>query len=106
MTAGDAQSTPQKATVPTTQQREQRKDLDQHKRETLNNLIGEQVLHTLGRPGDLFKVQVRPLWENHYRVNVLIGPDAASVKVANSFFLNADSDGNIGQSTPEITKQY
>jgi hypothetical protein len=106
MTAEDAQSKPHKPTTPTTQQREQREDLERHKRETLNALIGEQVLHTLGRPGDLFKVQVRPLWGNYYRVNVLVGADVTSVKVANSFFLSADGDGNIGPSTPKMTQQY
>jgi hypothetical protein len=54
----------------------------------------------------LHTVQVRHLWEDHYRVNVFVGLDAASAKVANSYFLVADSDGNIVASTPKITKQY
>ena len=86
--------------------REQHIDLERHKRETLNALIGERVIHTLGEPGDLLQVQVRRLWENHYRVNILIGADAASGKVANSYFLQADGAGNILQSTPKILKQY
>ena len=90
----------------TTQQSEQRKDLKQHQRDTLNALIGEQVMHTLGEPRDLLRVQVRRLWKNHYRVNVFVGPDAASAKVGQSYFLQADGDGNIVQSTPTITKHY
>ena len=86
--------------------REQHIDLERHKRETLNALIGERVIHTLGEPADLLQVQVRRLWENYYRVNILIGADAASGKVANSYFLQADGDGNILQSTPKILKQY
>ena len=85
---------------------EQHKDQERHKRETLNALIGERVIHTLGEPGDLLQVQVRRLWENHYRVNILIGADVASGKVANSYFLQADGDGNNLQSTPKILKQY
>ena len=85
---------------------EQHIDLERHKRETLNALIGERVIHTLGEPGDLLQVQVRRLWENHYRVNILIGADVASGKVANSYFLLAADDGNILQSTPKILKQY
>lgn len=81
-------------------------DLDQHKRETLEALIREQVMHILGKPGNLLHVQVRSLWENHFRVNVLIGPDVVSGKVANSYFLAADSDGHIVRSIPKITKQY
>jgi len=42
----------------------------------------------------LHKVQVRRLWDDHYRVNVLIGEDAASAKIANSYFVEADGDGN------------
>jgi hypothetical protein len=90
------------------QQREQHKDKDmeRHQREALNALIGEQVIHTLGEPGGLHKVQVRRLWEDHYRVNVLIGADAASATIANSYFVEADGDGNIVKASPKITKQY
>jgi hypothetical protein len=77
-----------------------------HTPEDRNDLIGGRVIHALGKPGDLLKVQTWPLWENHYRVNVFVGADLASAKVANSFFLTADGDGNILESTPKITKQY
>jgi hypothetical protein len=75
-------------------------------RETLSALLAEQVVHILGEPKDLHKVQVRPLWGNYFRVNVLVGKDASSVRVANSYFLKADGDGNIVESTPKITRQY
>jgi hypothetical protein len=89
-----------------TQEREQRKDLEQHRRDTLIALISEQLLHTLGAPGDLLKVQVRPLWANHYRANVFVGLDIVSAKVAHSYFLTVDANGNIMESTPKLTKQY
>jgi hypothetical protein len=92
--------------MPTTQQREQDQDLELHSREALNVLIGEQVIHTLGAPNGLQRVQVRYLWKDRYRVNVLIGPDAASVKVNDSFFLRVDDDGQIVSSTPDIVKRY
>ncbi len=92
--------------MPTTQPRKQPEDLEQHKSETLKALIGEQVIHSLGKPGDLLHVQVRPLWENCYRVNVIIGEGASWTRIANSYFVKADSDGNIVVSTPKITKQY
>jgi len=63
-------------------------------------------MSTLGKPGDLHAVQVRWLWEDHYRVNVFVGPDAASAKVANSYFLVVDDGGNIIASTPTIRRQY
>jgi hypothetical protein len=90
-----------------TQQSPQHKeDLEQHERETFGDVIGEQVIHLLGRPPGLFKVTVRPLWGNCYRVNVFVGADAASVRVAHSYFLQTDSDGNITAPSPKITKEY
>ena len=75
-------------------------------REKRNAVIGRQVIHTLGQPGDLLRVQVRPLWGDHFRVNVLVGVDAASARVAHSYFLVVDGDGTILDSRPKITRQY
>ena len=69
-------------------------------------MVGGHVLRLLGKPADLHKVQVRHLWEDHYRVNVLVGEDAACIKFAHSFCLVADDAGNILASTPQITRQY
>jgi hypothetical protein len=74
--------------------------------EKVSARIGGQVLLALGRPACLHRVQVRLLWECHYRVNVLVGADAASATVAHSFFLQADANGTIVASTPTIAKQY
>jgi hypothetical protein len=80
---------------------------DQPKREPqqLSAKIGKQVIHTLGRPGELHRVHVRPLWRDHYRVNVVVG-DAASARIAHSYFLVADSEGNVVTSIPSITRHY
>ena len=75
-------------------------------RETLDNLIREQVIHALGAPCNLRDVQVKKLWADHYRVNIIVGPNPASVRVANSYFVVVDSDGCLIAATPEITKQY
>jgi hypothetical protein len=85
---------------------ENHKDLEQHRRELLDALIGQQVIHILGEPADLLRLQIRRLWQNHYRVNVVTGADAASAKIGESYFLKVDSDGNIVDSTPKITKRY
>jgi hypothetical protein len=69
-------------------------------------LIGKQVLRALGQPGDLRRVEVRRLWDGHYRANVLVGPDAASARIAHSYFLATDDAGNILTSTPEVTRLY
>jgi hypothetical protein len=84
----------------------QRDDVERHQRETLNALVGEQVLHALGEPGDLLKVQVRPLWGGNYRVNVFVGANAACARVAHSYFVVADGDGNVLQANPAINRCY
>jgi hypothetical protein len=84
----------------------QRRAQEKEERQHLAAAIGKRVIHTLGKPGDLHLVQVRHLWEDHFRVNVLVGGDAASAKIVHSYFLVADLDGNIIESTPKITKQY
>jgi hypothetical protein len=72
----------------------------------LHALIGRQVMQSLGEPSHLQSMQVRRLWEDHYRVNVFVGVDVASARIAHSYFLVADSDGNISSSTPTIMRQY
>lgn len=84
-------------------QEQQRND---EEKQALNATISGQVIDILGQPGDLHCVQVRHLWTDHFRVNVLIGPDAASSKVAHSFFLMVGDKGNILTSTPKITRRY
>jgi hypothetical protein len=74
--------------------------------EQVSDLIGRWLLLALGTPAGLYQVQVRPLWERHYRVNVLVGESAASARVADSFFLRADDDGQIVSSTPDVAKRY
>jgi hypothetical protein len=92
--------------MPTQEQSKPSKDQERHARHRRKVLISKKVIHALGRPHDLHRLQVRYLWEDHFRVNVLIGDDAASVKVAHSYFLVADNDGNILVSTPQITRLY
>ena len=74
--------------------------------EQRNALIGGHVLRALGQPGAFQRVQVRQLWEDHYRVNVLVGGDAASATIAHSYFLVVGDDGAILASTPTITRRY
>jgi hypothetical protein len=92
--------------MPTLQQEKQQPPRDKRADQKMHAAIGARVMETLGRPGDLQRVQVRPLWEDNYRVNIFVGKDMASVKVAHSFFLVADNDGNIVASTPKIARRY
>jgi hypothetical protein len=90
----------------TKQQEKQATDSEKQGRIQLSATIGKNVLSTLGQPTDLFRVQVRSLWSSYFRVNVLLGKDQPSVRIAHSYFLSADAVGNILFSNPEITKRY
>lgn len=90
----------------TTQQSDRDKDDGSIPRDALNALIGRHVVRSLGSPVDLLKVQVRPVGSDRYRVNVFVGRDATSSRIADSFFLTADREGNIVNSSPEIVRLY
>ena len=92
--------------MPAKQQDEPRATPDKQAPQQLADAIGRHVLVALGRPQDLHRMQVRRLWEDNYRVNVFTGPDAATAKVAHSYFLVVDGGGNITTSTPAIVRQY
>jgi hypothetical protein len=79
---------------------------EQQVQNSLNAVVGEQVMHALGRPPDLYAVQVKRLWLDNLRVNILLGADATSVRVGHSYFLTVSGDGNILSSNPKITKLY
>ena len=86
--------------IPTQQQDEDSRDESRHV------LISKHVIHALGGPRNLHRLQVRHLWEDHYRVNILVGEDSASAKVAYSYFLVADTNGNILSSSPQIARLH
>jgi hypothetical protein len=70
---------------------------ERHLGEALHARVAEQVLHAL-------EVQVRPLWNEHYRVNVLVGANAACARIAHSYFVVADSDGKVLRMTPAVNR--
>ncbi len=72
----------------------------------LEGVVAAAVLRGLGRPPEFLRSAARQLWGNYYRVNVFAGRDAASARVAHSFFLEADADGKILTSSPPIARAY
>jgi hypothetical protein len=90
----------------TKQQEKQPTEPGKQARPDRSAMIGKGVLHILGQPKDLVCLQVRHLWDDHYRVNVMVGMDAVSARVANSYFLVTDHDGNIVSAIPKITRKY
>jgi len=78
---------------------------DEHRRRA-EARIGCRVLQTLGHPPAWFRVQVRRLGETSFRVNVFVGADCATARIAHSYFLLADGDGNITESSPTVLRRY
>jgi hypothetical protein len=64
------------------------------------------VLATLGRPAQLLKVAVLPLWGNKFRVNVWTAESISGNGIPNSYFVTADEQGTILNSEPPIQKLY
>ncbi len=64
------------------------------------------LLAVLGRPPGLYRIAVLPLWLNYYRVNVLIGEDPTAVRIAHSYFVEADDGGRIVTAVPPVTREY
>jgi hypothetical protein len=92
--------------MPANEQRTEQTASEKQGQAQVSSLIGERVLLALGLPGSLHRVQVRRLWGDRYRVNVLVGEDVGSTRIIHSFFLVADQEGNIVESTPAITRQH
>jgi hypothetical protein len=106
MSAGPARLKLRSVTVTPAQQRDRDEELNRDMRDALNDLISEQVVHGLGTPDDLLRVQVRRVGSDRYRVNVFVGKDFITGRIADSFYLTADGEGNILSSTPEIVRMY
>lgn len=92
--------------MPPQQKDKQQAEPEKPERRQLNAVVGKQVMDILGQPLNLQRVQVRQLWDDHYRVNVFIGQDATACTVAHSYFLTVDGAGHIVASNPKIVKQH
>lgn len=68
--------------------------------------IRAAVLAALGRPPELYRVTVAPLWARYYRVNVLTGTDPTAVQIAHSYFLAADDAGRVVSAVPPLVRSY
>jgi len=90
----------------TKQEDQRRAEHEARESRSLEAVVGKNVMHDLGWPAGLHHVQSRRVWADYYRVNVFVGEGAASAKVAHSFFVAADADGKVIESSPAITRRY
>jgi hypothetical protein len=84
----------------------ERREEDAASSERVTGRIRQHVLAALGSPSIAHEVHVRPLWANYFRVNVLLGESLTCLTVAHSFFLQADSEGRVLESSPELVQRY
>jgi len=68
--------------------------------------VQDAIITSLGRPPGLYRVAVLPIWQDHYRVNVLIGPDPTSVRIPHSYFVVVGHNGVIISSSPPLVRLY
>lgn len=68
--------------------------------------IRSAVLAALGRPANLLRVAIAPLWGDRFRVNVFTGDALTSASIPHSYFLAADARGNVIECSPVLRKMY
>jgi len=78
----------------------------EHQGGRLEGAVCANVLAALGQPAGPHRVQGRHVGGGRYRVNVFVGEHAAAFRIAHSFFVEADGNGNVVESTPPITRAY
>ncbi len=81
-------------------------DLVDQSAKRLCSAICLNIMATLGRPNDFLRITARQITGNGYRVNVVTGTSAASARIAHSYFITADANGNVTTSDPAVMKQY
>ena len=68
--------------------------------------LARRVLLALGSPPSFLIVQAHHLWDSRFRVNVMVGENAACARVAHSFFVDADDDGTVLHAFPPLMRRY
>ena len=70
--------------------------------------IADRVFERLGKPRDLFRIQIRPLWSDYFRVNVYREVEASQalprVEMTDSFFVTTDHESFTAR--PVIERKY
>lgn len=68
--------------------------------------IGSQMIDALGVPDHFQRVEVRLLWDNRYRANILVGSRRLSVEIRHIFFVIINGEGIIQDSLPKMERLY
>lgn len=72
-------------------------------------LIAKRIFEQLGTPKDLVRLDIKHLWDNHFRVNVLRKLETGhlferAAGITDSFFVTLAGDDIVSQ--PGIARKY
>jgi len=77
------------------------------KADPLEATIRKQVLDQMGKPINLYSVQVTNVGHQRYRANIRCSKSGSFEQtITDSFYLWVDEKGTIEKSNPEIEKKY
>jgi hypothetical protein len=93
-------------TLPEQSPAEHNHESERQKRGLMEAIVRNHVLSALGQPVGNYRVQVKAVWDDNYRVNVFVGADFASLTIAHSYFLRTDVKGQILTCCPPIARKY
>ena len=75
--------------------------------------IGSQIMTIIGKPPRFDRVEVCPLFDSRYRVNIWVIPEDKKEKsliknpiITISYFVIIDSDGKLATTNPGLKKLY
>ena len=90
-------------------QKVKKEEIKKNKQSDHSFIIKEAVLERLGKPTNLWKIDVIHLWDNRYRVNMWCekkGRIGSTYRITDSFFVITSPEGGIVESRPQIVKRY
>tara|TARA_Y100000310_G_C20464384_1_gene706908 strand:- start:555 stop:866 length:312 start_codon:yes stop_codon:yes gene_type:complete len=102
-----------KPTKPSKSKKQSHQQVEGVNKEEIKSFIEEQVINKLGKPKNLNFIKTGNVFDNRWRVDVWCYYDSANTmmptqcsKIFHSYFIHADEDGKIINSSPEIVKEY
>lgn len=92
---------------PDKSEKESKEELQEKKTKAI---IEKYILDNLGRPKNYYQTQVKPLWANFYRVNIVIAIKekesmVVEYSISDSFFMKLE-EGEVVTCEPKIQRRY
>ncbi len=85
------------------------KEQEKKNKDLINERIKEYVFENLGQPKNLYRLDIRSLWENFYRINMWSVDSSSIIEtyvLSDSFFIEISEGGEVIACNPEIKRRY